>query len=481
MNITNILKNKVFFYLSSRYLTYGLQFVTSLIIAAKLGPYYFGIWGFLLLLLQYFQQCHFGIYNSFSVLYVQHRDNPNQCKTYVLNALLLETYLAILVIIILCVYLINGGELFKKYDADKYFIWVCVIAILQYFQSLIVNIFRVKNLLNYVTVCQSIIVILNFICIFFFEGELLINILLAGYIIGNLLALVLAWTSGVLNIKGADVSRVYQGEIIKKGFLLFLYNTSFYFIIISIRTIISSNYTVEEFGQFTFSFSLAHAVLLLLEAIVFVVFPKVIGKLSSNNDEDVSRAIAQYRTIYTTSAHGLIYSAIIFFPVLISFFPKYNGALNSMYMIALTVLINTCGCGYSDLLIARNKERILSIVSIVALVLNCIIALFLVKILAVDFSYVILASMISYMVLCYMVVSIGQKILNDGGVKKVMAILFPLRLYIPFVIAFVLSFLQVKYLMFLPLIVFIVLNPKECKTIVSMVKTIIVKPSVVDL
>lgn len=482
MDIGNILKNKVVFYLSTRYLTYALQFVTSLVIAAKLGPFYFGVWGFILLLLQYFQQCHFGIYNSFNVLYVQHREDETRCKSYIVNSLMLESYLALLVIVVFCFYLISGGDFLGKYNADKYFVWVCVIAILQYFQGLVVNIFRVKNLLNYVSICQSVIVVLNFLCIFFFQGESLIKMLLTGYVVGNVFAVFLAWISGVLNIKGSILSLTYQIEILKKGLYLFLYNTCFYFIIISIRTIISSNYAVEEFGQFTFSFSLAHAVMLLLESLTFIVFPKVIGKLSSSNNEEVQLTIREYRTIYQTSAHGLIYLAMCFFPFLISFFPKYDAALTSMNLVSLTVLMDTSRSGYAELLVARSKERQLAIVTIISLVLNCILSLIEVKIFHVRFSYVILASLITYYFLAVTLTVKGRKEIGENlKFSAVLLDVFPIRLLIPYLCALLLAAFEVKICIFLPLLLFFILNYKENMSLFLLVKRILVKPEIVNL
>ena len=482
MKLLSILKNKVIFYLSTRYLTYALQFVTSLVIAAKLGPFYFGVWGFILLQLQYFQQCHFGIYNSFNVLYVQHRDDETKCKSYIANSLLLESYLAFLVIVVFCVYLISGGDFFGKYNADKYFVWVCIIAILQYYQGLIINIFRVKNLLNYVSICQSVIVVLNFVCIFFFQGECLIQMLLAGYVVGNALALVLACTSGILTIKGSVISRVYQVEILKKGIYLFLYNTCFYFIIISIRTIISSNYAVEDFGQFTFSFSLAHAVMLLLESLTFIIFPKVIGKLSSRNNDEVLQTIREYRSIYQTSAHGLIYLALCFFPFLISFFPKYDAALTSMNLVALTVLMDTSRSGYAELLIARSKERKLAVITIIALVLNCVLSLFEVKILQVRFSYVILASMVTYYFLALTLSIMGKKEIDGkSSFPAILFDVFPVRLLIPYLCALLLASFEVENFMFLPILLFIMLNYKECSTLFVLAKRILVNPEIVNL
>ena len=162
MKLSDIIKNKVVIYLASRYLTYFLYFVTSLVVASKLGPFYFGIWGFVLLLINYFQQIHFGIHNSFNVLYVQNRDSEKECKNYVANALALEGYLGIIICILFVVYTICGSSWFEKYDADKYVIWICLIAILQHFNTMLINLFRVKNMLGSVAFCQTIVVVLQF-------------------------------------------------------------------------------------------------------------------------------------------------------------------------------------------------------------------------------------------------------------------------------------------------------------------------------
>ena len=70
-----ILGNKVLWYMCSRYMTYILQFVTTLIIAITLGPESFGIWSFLLLIINFFNIVDFGISNSLSVLLVQDKLN----------------------------------------------------------------------------------------------------------------------------------------------------------------------------------------------------------------------------------------------------------------------------------------------------------------------------------------------------------------------------------------------------------------------
>ena len=181
----------------------------------------------------------------------------------------------------------------------------------------------------------------------------------------------MAFTSKSLpKLSEITISKEFQLVILKKGLYLFLYNSCFYFIIISIRTIISRNYTVEEFGLFTFSYTLSNALMLILDALMFIVFPKVIGKLSSDNSEEVYNTIDTLRMTYITAAHLLIYCAIPCFPLVIYFMPQYSGALMSLNLISLTILIHTNSCGYLELLISRNKEKLAAALSSIALVLN---------------------------------------------------------------------------------------------------------------
>ena len=482
MQLSQIIKNKVVFYLASRYLTYFVQFVTSLIIAVELGPYYMGIWGFVLLLLQYFQQIHFGVANSFNVLYVHHRDNKQECDNYIGNSLVLVSYLALLVIAFYVYYLIFGISVFEKYHANRFIIWVCIIAVLQYYVMFFVNLFRVKNQLNRVAFCQSIIVLLNFICIFLFRGEMLIDSLVAGYVVGNLLCVLLAVTSGSIPKWNAiEFNTRYQKIIIKKGLFLFLYNSCFYFIVISIRTIISGNYSVDEFGLFTFSFTLAHAILLLLEALSFVIYPKVIGKLSSNDLKEVNAIISMLRTIYITTAHLLIYLAMIFFPFFIYFMPKYEMAQTSLNLISLSILMSSCSYGYLDLMIARNKEKQMAFLSFLALVCNCALACGMVFLLHVRFSYVIMATMITYCFFTFSALFLSKEIIGEKKIAELLLEWFPIRLAIPYVSALLISLYEVEQFIILPIIIALICNWSKLRQIKDLSMKLLYKPESVNL
>ena len=78
-----------------------------------------------------------------------------------------------------------------------------------------------------------------------------------------------------MSVKGCHVDKTIIKELLNKGYALFFYNTCFYFIMMSLRTIISSDYSPEEFGNFTFAYTLSNAIMLLVEALIFLVSPKM--------------------------------------------------------------------------------------------------------------------------------------------------------------------------------------------------------------
>ncbi len=441
-----------------------------------------GIWGFILLVLQYFQQFHLGIANSFNILYVHHKDNQKECNNYIGNSLMLVSYLSLVVIILYFLYVSYGVGTFEKYHADKYSVWICIIAISQYFVQFFINLFRVKNQLNRVTFCQSIIVLLNFVCIFFFKGDELIRWLVAGYVVGNLLCIGMAFTSGLIPaFDKVSISFRTQKIIIKKGVFLFLYNSCFYFIIISIRTIISGNYSVEEFGLFTFSFTLAHAIMLILEALSFIIFPKVIGKFSSKDSEEVQSTLASLRSSYIVSAHLLIYLAMPCFPLFMYLMPKYAEAITALNLIALTVLMSCNSFGYTELMMARNKEKTLSALSALALCFNITVALVFVCYLNIGFSFVILATMLTYYVFTFSVVALGLKSFTHTNMLTSFREHFPVRLLCPYITAFVISTMEIEKLIWIPLVVFCLMNYKGIIGIKNVMFKLVIKPDVVNL
>lgn len=480
--LSKLINNKIIIYLTSRYAVYGLQFITGLVVAGKLGPYYMGVYGFLQMILMYLTQINFGIPHSLNVLLVHNKENREVSDNYIGNALLIISVMSLFVGFFYLYYIIFGISSFDRYQVDKYVIWICIVGILQYFNTLFQVIVRIKNKLRLLAFLQSFTIILNFFAIWIFTGEVLITVLVANNVISNIVSLYLTYRNGCFpKLSNVQIRKDIISEIVKKGFFLFLYNSCFYFIVISVRTIISANYAIEEFGKFTFSYSVGNSLLLLSGAISTIVFPKMIDKLSSKNVDEVNQVLKTVRISYISATYFLVFLALPAFPILLYFLPKYQDAIYSLNLVALAVLINTNSFGYSTLLIARNKEKYSALISFSSLVLNLVFALFFVRVLRVEYGLVVLSIMLTYLFFTFASTFVGIKIMGDYSFKRLVCDSFPFRLFVPYLIAVVISICKLEQFIFVPLLIYLLLNRRDIITIVNYMKRMVTNQNLTDL
>ena len=480
--ISKLIKNKIVLYLVSRYGTYALQFFASLIIAAKLGPYYMGLYGVVLLIINYFAQFHFGIANSLNILLVHNKDNNEKYNDYVANSLALVTVLGIILVLLFLYYWIFGIEYIKNLKVDDYLPFICAIAVLEHFDGVFTNILRVKNYVSQITVIQSLNVLCNAAVVFFFDEKALVLALVISLLVSNVLKAIIAVNCKILpKIKDFHISNLTQKEILSKGFCLFIYNSCLTFVLIVVRTLISGNYTLEQFGYFTFSFTIANAVMLLLDSLAFIIFPKLIDVLSSSDMKKVNNSMILIKDLYISTAHMFIYIAMLLFPVLLCFMPQYKDALTSMNLIALTVLMSTNTFGYSTFLLAQNREKIAAILAFSTMAISISAGLLFVKVLHVEFDQVILSTLLTYLVYSIACMVVGERLIGENGILTSLMSAFPVRLFLPFSVALIFAILKMEILLFIPILLYIVLNVRTIKTIFGYVRQLINNPNITDI
>ena len=476
-----IFLNKVFIYLFSRYLTFFVQFLSSIFLAVNFGAYYFGIWGFISMLINYISYVNLGIPYSVNVLMIQNKSNSGLIKDFIANAVVLNFLLSLFIILFGIYYYAIGISALGKYQISEYLYLICLIGIVYHFDSLFGAIYRVNNRMFELDFFQSVVPVFVFISIFIATGKMLLLLLLWMTLLGELIALLIF----LMNNKipwGGKVSLRGIRDVLKKGYYLFIYNICFFLIGLSTRTIISFYYKVDDFGYFTFSYNLANAVLLFLQALSVLIFPKIIDKLSSNKDTDIIDMLKFLSINYVTLSYCLIFVSLIFFPLLIYFIPEYHTTLKLVNLVAISLLLFTNSFGYASYLMAQNLEKRLSVISSVCLILNIFVAMVMVIIFELTYEYLILATLFSYLVFSYCCAFYTRKrlgqILNP---VKIFLDFFPLRLLVPYSISVLLILLDLTYFLFLPLMVFIVSNRLELGQIILTVKAIILRPSIVDI
>lgn len=476
-----IFSNKIILYISSRYLTYFIQFLTAVWIAVKLGPFFFGIYGFLLLIKRYLSLIDFGIPQSTNVLYVQNKNNENKIKEVVANAFLLTSIISLVIALTYLIYCTFNITWFEKYSVNKYLYLVFIWAIIGHFNILFIIIYRIKNSLFEIAFQQTFTPTLVFISLFFSKGKNLLYVILFVSLFAELVSLLLFIVRGKVPF-GGKISKLGIKNLVSKGIYLFIYISSMSLILISVRSIVSAYYQVENFGYFTFSFSLANTILLFLHAFSFIIMPKVIDKLHSNNTKSIFSTINRININYVTLTYLTLFLVLIIFPYLLNFIPQYKDSLSIFNMIALTIMLYTNSFSYSSFLMAQNKEKLLAIISLIVLLINVLFSLLLTYVLNIQIQFVILSTMLSYYLFGFLCSYFTHKYLSGKVDLKIVAKhFFPLRLFIPYATSIVIVLTENRHITFIPFILFILFNYKELHAMTKSIRLIISKPDLIDL
>lgn len=480
--LNKALKNKVLHYVFSRYATYFLQFINSLFIAVYLGPYYLGIWGFITLIIQYLNQINLGISHSVNAIIAINKNREWYVKNVIGTSLTMLLALSFSVILFFTANEAFHLNIGSKYNFSTYAPIVASIGILGYFNSLLSSVFRVYGKVIEIAINQSAFPVLMLLAILLFKGEELIWALVGANLLAFFLSLCLYLFKSPVKLKPLFIARLFK-TIQIKGWHLFVYNTSFYLIIISTRSFVSAYYSIEEFGYFTFAFSLANVVLLLLESFSFLIYPKLINRLASSSIEKITELLNMVRDMYITTSHLLIHMSILFFPLFLLFFPQYSQSANAFKLIALTVVLYTNSFGYSGLLISKGFEKKLGLLAFFALSINISISLILIKFVHLSFDNVIFATMITYFVYVFFLGKLGRnKLCLSSSIKLVLKDIFPMRLLIPYLLSLILIFIDsYAYYFIFPFLFFVILNLRSISKIKLSIDKIISNPNFINI
>lgn len=478
-----ILKNKVVWYTFSRYFTYAIQFVASLLIAKYLGAYYLGVWGFITLVLQYLARINFGISNATNAFASIYKSDEKYVEKVVGVGVSLLLLLCLLLLFFFMASYSLGIEIGKRYSFIHYLPYVVAIAVFSHYNLFFSNIFRVYGKLFAIAISQSLIPVSWLIAALFFKGEQLLLALVIANLVAAILSFFLFVFTSPVPLK-PQLCYSLAREIQKKGLYLFIYNASFYLIIITTRSFVSKYYTITEFGYFTFAYTLANTVLLLYQSMSFLIFPKLLNRFAINNNERANALLTELRGSYVTICHFSVHLFILLYPFLLFFFSEYQSTGRVFVVTALTIVIYTNAFGYQGLIIAKEKETVIAFVSFGALVLNVILNFILILLVKVPFELVMLATMSTYLIYVFILAKFGRKIIGvTHSLSATFFDVFNVKWMLPFVISILITIYSYKFhgLYFIPLIIFITLNFKGLLGTYSLAKKILKNPNVIDI
>lgn len=463
-----IIRTASFKYIFTKYFAYGLQFFTAILIAEKLGVYYFGIYSFVNLVIQYLSYSNFGVEHALSVIMSSEKNFNEEKAQKILSTSLSLTGIISLILMILTVisFVIGFIGNFDKYLLTEYLILIIFIAIIQNFNALFRNLFRIYGKLNEINFSILILPFLQFCVIFWFTEKDLFWSLVSVILIGRFSTLILYYIKTPLTIKFRfSLDKSITKSLLFRGFTLLIYNVSFYFIIISAKTIVSYFYSVEEFGLFNFANSLVHAIMMLISSLGFLFYPKMINKFSINEETgNTIEFLEKTRKIYLTTTFFIIFTGLFFAPLVFNFLPDYTGSYPVLKFLLFAQLLISNSFGYSTLLIQRKREKILTMYGILAVIIVITSGVFFAKHLRMPIEFLGLSVILGVVIYNFMVIYSGNQITNQfPGIIKLISYVYSYKYTLPIVsfLVFEMIFDNKYFVSFITLAIYAILNYKE--------------------
>jgi O-antigen/teichoic acid export membrane protein len=367
-------KNEVVFTLL-RYLTYGFLTVRGFVLAFFLGPYFLGIYGYLMLYQQYLSYSNLGInYSVNSELAILGDNQKNERKKVINSAFSGIFFIALILFFISILIYFLKIDLFPFKNSYKYIFIIVILTILTHCQQIFVNIFRIDKKLKAIIIGELVLSISLLIVAVFFKGVELVNAIF--YIWAVLLFLVILYYKFVYEEKiSFDTSRIKL--LLKLGLPLLVYAFSYYLMSLMVRTLIGAFYPTEVMGYFSFANNITTAIMLGLDTITWVIFPSMIAKMSDKelDKNDLCSYLVTFTNKLIVLVLCLVSFSIISLPILFKILPQYKSIEYSLIILLINQIVFNSGFVFTTLCIARKMHKQMAIFSLMSVMISTVLSL----------------------------------------------------------------------------------------------------------
>lgn len=461
-----LLKNNILKWIFGNYFTYVLSFISSIIVAKKLGVNLYGSWAEILLYISYITQLNFGITHSYFLSQITDvRGSENKQLEYLFNSLFIIILISLLFVLI---FLFNNY--FHFVESNLLFsykiYYILFAAILSLINSLISNYYRLNNQINKLLIISLINPFVLIISSLFLNGAYLFQILVIQLVFTPLISLfyILYPIIGKFKLK---ISLKITREIFFKGIVLFCYNSSFYFIVLILRSFYNNSTSITEFGYFSFAMVLCNSIILFIDSASFIIQSKLLKENSANdNSEALILSVRKINRVFSTLATTLAFLFVLALPIFNYVIPEFKNSLTLAPVLLFCLTINYLSSGNVIFLMSKNKLFQLTISSILSLII-CIIFLYLLKINSrvnfYPFAVFVSYSVFNVFTLYFVIKSVNIKVNLLYIIKNIIQY----NIYIPTLIYFLSIVLNLKILILVSLILFVFFNFKNIKHLVN--------------
>lgn len=422
IDIRQVFKNPILLFTASRYVGYGLRFVRGILVARFLGPYFFGIWGFLLLVQQYLSYTSFGLQYATTVeLAIQSIDKDEKRNEIIANVLSTTLMIATCLVLLGGSIQLTGITLFEKYSSSGYIAVMGIIVGIYHLQQVFTNIYRVYGQLGRIVFAELLNAVLPLVVVFVFKDEELIAALLGAMVLSGIISLVIFVLRSPFEIS-FSFNPVLVRRLLSTGIPLLAYNVSFHLIAVTARTIISAFYSVETMGYYSLANSVTSVTLLGVNAVTWVFVPRILFKArESVADHVVAKTVQKINDLYGTSVFLAVFGMILLLPLLFIFLPQYKPAGKTLDVLLLSQAILSISFGYNQVAIARKQQLKVAGISVIAVIVVLGLGLS-VAFLKFDFVWIAVSVLAGSFVFTLLQTRLGSQTLNvrSGYLKNVL-------------------------------------------------------------
>lgn len=466
--LKGIISKPVVFFTASRYLSYAVLFLRGLLIAKFLGPYFFGIWGFITLYQQYLSFTGMGIQYAVNTELALLDPALTARRNSVINSSFTLTGIIFLILMVVAFILQYFQiEIFKTEGSYKYVVLLFLIGALQHFRELFANIYRVFHQYGRIAAGELLIALVTLAVVFLFQDENLILALLISWAISLGLSVLLFLAKAPFKLTvSLDTKEVKSLLFI--GVPLLLYSVSYYLMTLSSRTIISIFYDLDIIGYYTFAFNITNATLLGLNAASWVFYPVILAKLKQGTDErELHKTISRVNNLYGVAVVLIVYLCIICSPVFYLFLEKYEPASTALNILLLSQAILSIGFVFNTLAIAQKKHNQLALISLGSTALSTGLSLVFAS-LEMHFVWLAISTLLSFLLFTVTLCLYGFKILKSNELNLLK--FFPVSLQISMALFLIGNFSTYSHVFYFSgLSIFVWVNLENLREIINFV------------
>lgn len=397
-------------YVVLRYVTYFVQFVNSFLLAKYLDMQTFGIYGFVMLVLQYISYMNLGISESLNTEFALKKNKTFLPKLIWECSWSINLLLSILLFVAGFAILYLYPDIFSKYRFSTYGCWVILLGIAANINKLYSVFYRLHGKLFKLNVQQLLPNLLVLVLIFIYKSDYSIRDILLTMLVGNLFSIVLFRINLPLPVR-YNSHRKINRRLLIRGINLLIYSLSFSLITVLANTLVSFYYPVEDMGIYSYANTLSNAVVMAGGAFLFIFYPKMIYKFGSLSKNGIRDLLIKIKHVYVLGIDILTFTAVLFSPLIPVFLPGYEKVTDVFCILMAAKIIINSSSGYSTFLIAKSKENVLTLYGAITMSITFLSGVAFIK-MGMSLKYMAVSIVFASFVYAVLIIKYGYRLLD---------------------------------------------------------------------